>query len=68
MNIFFVKGRVEQLTEYLNKICSKYILILYDNIYKIGILFRINNLLYFQFYKDLEYSNNSFDSNTKYSS
>lgn len=64
--IFFVKGRVEQLTEYLNQMCSKYVSILYDNIYKIGLLFRIINLLYFQFYKDLEQSNFSFDSNTNY--
>ena len=64
--IFFVKGRVEQLTEYLNQMCSKYVSILYDNIYKIGILFRIINLLYFQFYKDLEISHNTFDSNTNY--
>lgn len=57
--ITFVKMKIEQTIEYLNNAKTKYISELYDNIYKLGLVFKIIKIIYCEYYKDLSLSINS---------
>lgn len=57
--ITFVKTKIEQTIEYLNNAKTKYISELYDNIYKVGLVFKIIKIIYNEYYKDLTLSINS---------
>ena len=67
--ITFTKNKIEQTIEYLSNIKANYISEINDNIYRIGLVFKIIKIIYAKYYKDLSScinSNSNFNFTKKY--